>query len=159
MNDIGLQLKIAREKTGVKLGEVSEDLNIKVLELENIEEGNMGCFKDIFVLKNYIRDYAKYLGLDSVKLIDEFNSYLFEYTSKIPIKEIEKKVNEKISDKTEEIKIVSPYTSPKPKINHFQLIFILIITLILLAVIIIWSVKQITIGNKITSQISYISKE
>ncbi len=156
MNEIGLQLKLTREKTGVKLEEVSEDLNIKVLELENIEEGNIGCFKDIFVLKDYIKDYAKYLGLDYIKMIDEFNSYLFEYTSKIPIKEIEQKINEKNMEKQDNDRVVSPYTSPKPKISHFQTIFILLLTFILIILVVIWSVKQITIGNKITNEISYI---
>lgn len=156
MNEIGLELKEKRESSGIKLDEVSEDLNIKVVELENIEEGNIGCFKDIFKLKDYIRDYAKYLGLDSIKIIDEFNSYLFEYTSKIPLKEIEKKINEKKNEEKNEDKVVSPYTSPTPKINHYQLIFILTLVFILLVFIIIWSVKQITINSSIANQISYV---
>ena len=94
MNEIGQNLKEARESSGVSLEEASKDLDIKPLILENIEEGNIGCFKDIFVLKDYIKNYAKYLGFDDNKVIDEFNEYLFEYTSKIPVEEIEKAVND-----------------------------------------------------------------
>ena len=58
MDEIGSTLKTTRESSGVSLEEASEDLKIKTLILENIEEGNIGCFKDIFVLKDYIYDYA-----------------------------------------------------------------------------------------------------
>ena len=79
MNEIGELLRTTREESGVSLEEASGDLEIKTLILENIEDGNIGCFKDIFVLKDYIYDYAKYLGLEPDKIIDEFNEYLFEY--------------------------------------------------------------------------------
>ena len=74
MNEIGQNLKEARESSGVSLEEASKDLDIKPLILENIEEGNIGCFKDIFVLKDYIKNYAKYLGFDDNKVIDEEGS-------------------------------------------------------------------------------------
>ena len=99
MNEIGETIKEARESSGVSLEEASKDLDIKTEILENIEDGRTGAFKDIFELKEYIKSYAKYLGLDENKLIDEFNEYMFEYTSKIPIKEIEKTIELKIKEK------------------------------------------------------------
>ena len=45
--EIGNELKKTREATGITLEEVSQDLDIKVNVLDNIENGNMGCFKDI----------------------------------------------------------------------------------------------------------------
>ena len=71
MNDIGETLRDARESSGVSLNEVSKDLDIKVEILQNIEEGKSGAFKDIFELKSLISNYAKYLGLDAEKLVDE----------------------------------------------------------------------------------------
>ena len=53
-------LRGARESNGVSLEEASLDLKIKPAILNNIEEGNMGCFKDIFELKDYVRDYQEY---------------------------------------------------------------------------------------------------
>ena len=38
-----------------------------------IKEGRKEDFKDVFSLKYFIRDYAKYLGLDGEALLDEFN--------------------------------------------------------------------------------------
>jgi cytoskeletal protein RodZ len=94
LNEIGESLRGARESSGVSLEEAGSDLKIKPVILENIENGNIGCFKDIFELKDYLYNYAKYLGINPDKTIDKFNEYLFEYTSKIPVTEIEKKIVE-----------------------------------------------------------------
>ncbi len=158
MKEIGNQLKKAREATGITLDEVSKDLDIKVNVLDNIENGNIGCFKDIYQLKDYIQEYSKYLGLDPEKMTNEFNEYLFEYTSKIPVKEIEEKMQEiNKQEETQEIKISSPYTddSLKYKSKNYIMLYILIILLVALAIF--WAVKQITIDSKIATMISYIN--
>lgn len=154
LNSIGSLLKETRESSGVSIKEASEDLNIEVNFLLNIEEGKIGCFKDIFALKDYISNYAKYLGLDSDKIIDEFNEYMFEYTSKIPIKEIEKQAQKKNKEETN--KIVSPYTRPPRKYSRNYYITIYLIILLLVIIAVIWSIKQITIDNHVTKEISYI---
>lgn len=155
MNEIGELLRVTREESGVSLEEASTDLKIKTLILENIEEGNMGCFKDIFLLKDYIYDYAKYLGLNPDKVIDDFNEYLFEYTSKIPVEEIEKEIQKQKKDEAKVDKIASPYTLEKSR--HTKLEYILYVILaVLVLLLILWSVKQITINNAVTDMISYI---
>ena len=63
MDSIGSLLRETRESSGVSIEEASNDLNIKNEFLLNIEEGRIGCFKDIFVLKEYISNNAKYLVL------------------------------------------------------------------------------------------------
>ena len=50
MIEVGENLKTAREISGVTIDEVSTDIGIPVILLEQIEEGNMGSFKDIFEL-------------------------------------------------------------------------------------------------------------
>ena len=154
MDSIGSMLKNTRESAGVSIEEASEDLNINVAFLLNIEEGKIGCFKDIFELKEYISNYAKYLGLDSDKLIDEFNEYMFEYTSKIPVKEIEKIAKKDAKEETG--KISSPYTRKPRKHNNAYYIGIYIVIFLLVILAIVWSVKQITIDNHITSEIGYV---
>ena len=132
MNEIGEELQYARESSGVSLNEASKDLGIKVEILENIEDGRTGAFKDIFELKEYISSYAKYLGLDEQELIDEFNEYLFDETSKIPIDIIEQAKKEKKED-TEELS--SPYTKKeKNKIKIPKIIIGLFILIILIIV-------------------------
>ena len=155
MNEIGELLRTTREESGVSLEEASGDLEIKTLILENIEDGNIGCFKDIFVLKDYIYDYAKYLGLEPDKIIDEFNEYLFEYTSKIPMEDIEKAMKEQQKEEFPEKKIVSPYTTSTKKSNTKLVLALLIALGVLVVLIVIWSVRQIAVDNMTTNIISY----
>ncbi len=156
MDEIGTLFRETREASGVSIKEASEDLDIKENFLLNIEDGKIGCFKDIMALKDYIASYAKYLGLDSEKMLDEFNEYLFEYTSKIPIKKIEKQA--KIEAKEEQNKVVSPYTRKprKYETRYYVTIYLVIILLVILAII--WSVRQITVDNEVTSEIGYIKQ-
>lgn len=155
INQIGNALKEAREKNGLSLEETGKDLGIKPLILANIEAGNIGCFKDIFELKEYIASYAKYLGLDAVKMVDKFNEYLFEYTSKIPIKEIEEKIKEQQKQDEDDNKISSPYTK-QINIKSKKIIWIYVIIAIVVALVIFWAVKQITVDNTKTRAVSIV---
>ena len=154
MDSIGSMLKSTREQSGVSIEEASSDLNINVNFLLNIEEGKIGCFKDIFELKDYLSNYAKYLGLDSEKIIDEFNEYMFEYTSKIPVKEIEKMAQKEARE--EASKVTSPYTRKPRKHNTTYYIGIYVVIFLLVILAIVWSVKQITIDNHVTNEICYV---
>ena len=110
MEEIGIALKEARENIGLSIEEAASDLKVKPSQIESIEEGNKEQFKDVFALKYFIRDYAKYLGLNYEDIIDEFNEYLFDYTSKISLDDIKraKKQLEKKEEKQD--RIASPYT-------------------------------------------------
>ena len=155
MNEIGEALKYARESSGVSLNEASKDLSMKPEILENIEDGRTGAFKDIYELKEYIASYAKYLGLDEKNLIDEFNEYMFEYTSKIPIKEIEKTIELKIKEEKKDDKVISPYTKTNKKYNNWVYVVVYVVIFLMIIAAIFWSVKQVTINRSVTDVISY----
>lgn len=112
MKEIGEKLKETRESMGISIEEAAEDLKLKPSQLTNIEEGNRDAFKDILYLKYFIRDYAKYLGLDYEAMVEDFNEFVFDYTSKISIDDI-KKANNKNKEKKKVKKIASPYTIDK----------------------------------------------
>lgn len=154
MNEIGELLSRTREQAGVSLEEASADLKIKTPILQNIEDGNIGCFKDIFALKEYIYNYAKYLGLDASKIVDQFNEYLFEYTSKIPVSDIEKAIVEKQKDEEVSEKVVSPYTNSvsSPKSKYVKIVIIVMIVLAVLVAT--WAIIQITVNNTTTKMVS-----
>jgi cytoskeletal protein RodZ len=154
LEEIGNLFLLTREAAGISLKEVSEDLEIEQAILENIEDGKTGAFSDIFVLKEYVASYAKYLGLDADKIIDEFNEFIFEATSKIPIKEIEKQIAENNKNE-EENKVVSPYTKKEKKVKNGVYLFVYILLVLSLIVAVFWSVKQITINNNNATIISY----
>lgn len=128
MKEIGEVLKESREQNGVSIEEASEDLNYKVSQLEAVESGDYKSFKDIFLLKCLITDYAKYLGLNSEQIIDEFNEYVFESTSKIPIDDIEKASKAK----EEEAKIASPYTKKEKEKSKLPLILIILLAVLII---------------------------
>lgn len=140
MKELGEYLKDTRIDNGVGLTEAAEDLELSVSQLENIESGNVKAFKNVYDLKEYIVQYAKYLGLDSEKVIDEFNGFLFEHTSKISLEDI--KIAQKKME-AQEKKIRSPYTKVYKKKNGIWpfvisafifLVLVLIIYLIISAV-------------------------
>ena len=136
MKNIGLKLKEKREDNALSIEEVAEDLKMRPAQIASIEEGRKEDFKDVFYLKYFIRDYAKYLGLDSDKILDEFNEYLFDETSKIPIDIIEQAQKQK-KESIEELS--SPYTSKeknKIKIPKMIIGLVLIIVLIIVGYII-----------------------
>ena len=134
MKEIGAKLKEAREGVDITIEEASGDLKVSKSQIENIEAGNLEAFQDIFYLKYFIRDYAKYLGLDYDELVDEFNEYLFDYTSKISLTDIEE-ANKKEEEKGEKIR--SPYTIDYyRKTNYVKILFLVLGIALVVAILI-----------------------
>ncbi len=131
MKDIGIKLKEKREENGVSVEEAAADLKMRPSQITSLEEGKKEDFKDVMSLKYFIRDYAKYLGLDGEKLVDEFNEFLFDFTSKIPVDKIEK-AKQKGNNNN---KVVSPYTKENKKNKQTKTFIILIIVIIILFVL------------------------
>ena len=132
MKDIGLKLKEKREENGVSVEEAAEDLKMRHSQIISLEEGRKEDFSDVNTLKFFIRDYAKYLGLDGEKLVDEFNEFLFDFTSKIPSEVIEEAKQKREKEKKE---FSSPYTK-KEGHNKTYIICIGVCVLVLLVFII-----------------------
>ena len=131
MKDIGLKLKEKREENGVSIEEAAEDLKMRPSQIESLENGKREDFKDVMSLKYFIRDYAKYLGLDGEKLMDEFNEFLFDFTSKIPVGDIEKAKEEKKNKKD----VMSPYTNMSQKKNNTRILILSIVIVLVLMVV------------------------
>ncbi len=153
MKEIGEYLKEVRINNGVSLEEASEDLNLSVSQLENIEEGNIRAFKDVFALKELVRDYAKYLGLELEQIMDEFNDFMFEHTSKISLEDIMEAKAIKVQEEEKE-KIVSPYTKipTEKKVSLKLIIIVSLITLFVLFLIFI-VIKISSSEDKVTTEL------
>lgn len=137
MKDIGASFKEKREEIGISKEEICADLEITEAQLDNLEDGNANAFKDIFFLKETIKKYAKYLNLDEDVIMSEFNDFVFNFTSKIPINEIEEKVKEiKEEDKENKIKVISPYTKRKDTETKRRTLLIWICSIILVVALI-----------------------
>lgn len=154
MKEIGEKLKDARENIGISIEEAAEDLKLRPSQIEDIEEGNMDAFQDVFFLKYFIRDYSKYLGLDYEDLVDEFNEYLFDYTSKISLSDIKKAQSQLKETKKEENKIASPYTKlQKDKTSNIVIIGLIVaiaaIIIAIVSIVVINSNKENNNGENI----------
>ena len=147
MIEVGDTLRSSREVSGVTLEEVSTDLDIPIILLEQIEDGNMGAFKDVFELKEYIKKYAKYIGLNPDEVMDVFNSFMFERTSKIPMDKIEEAVKENAIEEEKDNRVASPYTKAIPKLKTTPYLIALGIAIFIMLLALIWSIRQITIMN------------
>lgn len=149
MKEIGEKLKEARESMGITIEEAAGDLKLRPSQLQNIEEGNKQAFKDIFYLKMFIKNYSKYLGLDYDEMIEEFNEYLFDFTSKISIEDIKKAEREqkKKEKKLKTVKISSPYTVEKKQQRQIPR-FLIIGGIVLLIVVIIYVIILLLVKDE-----------
>ena len=136
MKEIGEKLKEARENIGISIEEAAEDLKIDASQIINIEYGEVEQFQDVFNLKYFIRDYAKYLGLNKEQIIDDFNEYLFDYTSKISLDDIKREKKIKNEDK-----IKSPYTIERKSEKIYQnFIYIAIVVLLITICVLLYTI-------------------
>jgi len=140
LKELGDYLKEVRKSNGVGIEEASDDLNISPNVLKNLEDGNTRMFRDMLELKETVKRYAKYLGLDSEKVVDEFNDFLFEHTSKISLNDILEAEKEQKKEKKQN-EVTSPYTTPTRKYktpnNNFRVLGITILSLLFILIIII----------------------
>ena len=144
MKEIGQQFKEKREEVGVMISEVASDLEIDSVLIENLEEGNAKAFKDVLELKDFLASYAKYLGLDSEKITEEYNDYLFEKTSRISLEDIKERLSK---TKPIEKKVRSPYTILKSTDHEPKTVLVIAIVIILLLLALFYVIlRKILIG-------------
>ena len=134
------------ETIGVSKSEVIKDLNITESQLDNLEDGNINAFKDVFFLKEIIKKYAKYLNLDEDDIMDKFNDFMFNYTSRIPVEDILEQTREIniLESKNNENKVVSPYTIKRKNKSGIKYAIIYIFSVIILVILVILIVKYFT---------------
>ena len=139
MKEIGDAFKEARASIGISKSEIAKDLDITEGQLENLEDGNVNAFKDIFFLKDLIKKYTKYLNLDEDEVMDKFNDFMFSFTSRIPIEDILEQTRELniLEQKSEENKVVSPYTIKRKKKANVKVILLSCACIIVLAILIV----------------------
>ena len=157
MKELGIKFKEKREEIGLKLEEVSKDLDVTIPQLENLEDGNINAFKDIFFLKDLIKRYTVYLNLDEEEALEYFNDFVFDYTSKIQVEEIEAKVRE--INRQEEIetrkKISSPYTAKKVMKAKLKPLYLYLVVTVILVTITLLIMNSVLNSKKDLSSYNY----
>ena len=142
MKEIGEYLRGLRINHGVSVEEAASDLNVPKDDISNLEDGITRAFKDIFILRDLVTEYAKYLGADVDKISDEFNDFMFEKTSKISLDDI--KLIRKEEKKEVEKKVYSPYTKIPPRKTNYKPLFVCLIVTIVVLILLYWIFMTIT---------------
>ncbi len=70
---LGEKLKKIREKSGISLVEVATQTKIKKEYLEKIEKSDYEKLPFDVYVRGFLRNYARYLNLDSEKVVNQFN--------------------------------------------------------------------------------------
>ena len=72
MDELGTLLREAREAKGVTLADVQEATRINSRYIEALEEGQYDILPSEVHVRGYLRNYARYLGLDPKPLLDRY---------------------------------------------------------------------------------------
>lgn len=78
LEGVGQKLRRAREKQGLKLAQMGERTRISLRHLELIEEGEFAALPARTYAIGFTRTYARELGLDENRLVDELRQELAE---------------------------------------------------------------------------------
>lgn len=95
---LGQYLRETRENSERTLDEASQELRIRLSHLEAFERGDFGALLDVAPMRGFLRNYAKWLGLDDDRIIAYYEE------ASVP----DKKRGRKKRRKTQEVAIVAP---------------------------------------------------
>ena len=88
--------------------------------------------------------------------MDEFNEFMFEKTSKLPMDKIEQALKEEMKIESNNLRIASPYTRLAPLRSNKGFVLSILFVFILVVLAILWSIKQITIGSITNNVFNYL---
>lgn len=69
---VGDILRREREKQGRTIADVEQGTSIRALYIEHIERGNVAELPGMVYAKGFVRNYAKFLGLNAENLVQQF---------------------------------------------------------------------------------------
>ena len=83
MASIGEHLRSARESKTISLSDAANDVKISKRYLEALEEGNYSVFPAQVYIKGFLSNYAKYLGLDSKNILEQYSKLIIPDSEEI----------------------------------------------------------------------------
>lgn len=117
--DNSQQLKTQREAMGLSLEDVFKKIRIRSSYLDAIEKGEFDLLPDVVYTKNFIKTYAKFLGVEAEPVLRNYDDYLNSQKEElIPLEE----------ESTEQQPLFTPVTSKK---KYAGIILILIIVFVI----------------------------
>ncbi|KEO84195.1 helix-turn-helix domain-containing protein [Tumebacillus flagellatus] len=70
MQELGTEIKQAREQKGLTLEQVQADTKIRTRYLEAIEQGDLSALPGLVYARGFIKSYAEYLGMNGHELLE-----------------------------------------------------------------------------------------
>ncbi|MFA5000044.1 MAG: helix-turn-helix domain-containing protein [Patescibacteria group bacterium] len=98
-NSWGEKLRLAREGRGLEIEEIAKKINIRSDYLKALEEERLDLLPAGLYGKNFLKEYAGFLGLEAKNLIEEHGEMATENISDPFSKKIVKKINSWFSRK------------------------------------------------------------
>ena len=76
INNTFFPLKETRTALGLTLNDISQRTRISIVNLKSIENGDLHLLPEPIYTKNFIKTYARTLGIDSKHLLESYEDYL-----------------------------------------------------------------------------------
>ncbi len=76
MPSLGEEFRAAREARKLSLSDVSEQIHIRAVYLQGIEDENWSAIAAPVYVRGFLRTYARFLGVDPERAIDRYNETL-----------------------------------------------------------------------------------
>ena len=80
---VGTQLRMAREKAGMSVGDVARLLKFGPNQVQAIEADEWSFLPGKTIIRGFVRNYARLLGLDSARLMAELDSLVLPKTPEL----------------------------------------------------------------------------
>ena len=93
MENFGEELRKEREARNISLEEISKATKIHIKFLKAIEENNFDILPGEFFIRNFLKAYANYIGLDEKEILNRY----YQYRPKISYEKEEKKTKRNLS--------------------------------------------------------------
>src|SRR5450432_2326793 len=72
--ELGNELRAARESRDLTLDQVEHQTRIRVRYLEALEQGDFSAFQTPVQASGFLRNYARFLALDADELVERYNA-------------------------------------------------------------------------------------
>lgn len=129
MPTIGQQLQQAREAKSITIEQAASETKINQQFLCALEADNYEEFNEEFYIKQYIRTYAYYLGLNARILIDHVDENDYEEKGEIHVSQLLFEQKKRATERTQrQYKVIDV-------LQRFFMVFIILVVLISLWVI------------------------
>jgi cytoskeletal protein RodZ len=76
MPSLGEEFRAAREARKLSLSDVSEQVHIRTVYLQSIEDENWSAISAPVYVRGFLRTYARFLGIDPERVVERYNGAL-----------------------------------------------------------------------------------